>query len=192
LPSIIFRERKDITAGKWKRRKLGMLHVYTGDGKGKTTAALGLGLRAAGHGFRVCMIQFMKGGMSYGEQKAVKKLPGFEIRQFGRKEFVDRDNPSKIDLRWAAKGMDFARKVLSEGKYDVVILDEINVALDWKLVTLEEVLSLVRLRRPGTELVLTGRYAHPQLMEMADYVTEMKMIAHPYDRGFLSTRGVDH
>ena len=169
-----------------------MLHVYTGDGKGKTSAALGLGLRAAGHGFRVCMIQFMKGGMKYGEQMSVKKLPGFEIRQFGRKEFVDRDNPGKIDLGWAAKGMDFARKVLAEGKYDVVILDEINVALDWKLVTLEDVLSLIRQRRPGTELVLTGRYAHPQVMEMADYVTEMREISHPYDRGFLSTKGVDH
>jgi len=169
-----------------------MLHVYTGDGKGKTSAALGLGLRAAGHGFRVFMIQFMKGGMKYGEQKAVKNLPGFEIRQFGRKEFVDRDSPSKIDRRWAARGMAFARKVLTEGKYDVVILDEINVALDWKLVSLEEVLSLIRLRHPGTELVLTGRYAHPQVMEMADYVTEMREIAHPYHRGFLSTKGVDH
>ena len=178
--------------GKWKRRKLGMLHVYTGDGKGKTSAALGLGLRAAGHGFRVCMIQFMKGGMSYGEQKAVRNLPGFEIRQFGRKEFVDRDNPSKLDKKLAAEGMAFARKVLSGGKHDVVILDEMNVALDWKLVTLEEVLALIRMRKPGTELVLTGRYAHPQIMEMADYVTEMREIAHPYNRGFLSTKGVDH
>jgi cob(I)alamin adenosyltransferase len=169
-----------------------MLHVYTGDGKGKTSAALGLGLRAAGHGFRVCMIQFMKGGMCYGEQKAVRNVPGFQIRQFGRKQFVDRDNPGKIDRQWAAKGMAFARKVLSGGKHDVVILDEINVALDWKLVTLEEVLALIRMRRPGTELVLTGRYAHPQIMEMADYVTEMREIAHPYSRGFLSTKGVDH
>jgi len=169
-----------------------MLHVYTGDGKGKTSAALGLGLRAAGHGYKVCMIQFMKGGLMYGEQKAVKHIPGFEIRQFGRKEFVDRDRPSRVDRELAAKGMAFARKVLAEGKYDIVILDELNVALDWKLVTLEEVLSLIRGRAPRTELVLTGRYAHPQVMEMADYVTEMREIAHPYRRGILSTKGVDH
>jgi cob(I)alamin adenosyltransferase len=168
-----------------------MVHVYTGDGKGKTTAALGLGLRASGHGFRVCMIQFMKGDLVYGEQKAVKRLPNFTIRQFGRKEFVDRDHPARVDREWARKGLAFARKALAEGSYDLVILDEINVALDWKLVSLEEVLALIRSRAPGTELVLTGRYAHPQIMEMADYVTEMREISHPFNRGYLSTRGVD-
>ena len=177
---------------RWKRRELGMVHVYTGDGKGKTTAALGPGLRAAGHGFRVCMIQFMKGNMVYGEQRAVKRLPNFVIRQFGRKQFVDRDRPARVDREWARKGLAFARKALGEGSYDLVILDEINVALDWKLVTLEEVLGLIRGRAPGTELVLTGRYAHPQVMETADYVTEMREISHPFHKGILSTKGVDH
>lgn len=169
-----------------------MVHVYTGDGKGKTTASLGLGLRAAGHGLRVCMVQFMKGNLVYGEQRAVKRLPNFEIRQFGRKQFVDRERPAKVDVEWARKGMEFARKALSGKRYDLVILDELNVALDWKLVTLEDVLSLIREKAPGTEVVITGRYAHPQVMELADYVTDMREISHPYNRGYLSMKGVDH
>jgi cob(I)alamin adenosyltransferase len=175
----------------WKRRELGMVHVYTGDGKGKTTAALGLGLRAAGHGFRVCMIQFMKGNMVYGEQRAVRSLPNFEIRQFGRKQFVDRDRPARVDREWARRGLAFARRALTGGRYDIVILDELNVALDWKLVTLEEVLALVRGKAPRTELVITGRYAHPQVMELADYVTEMREISHPFQEGILCAKGVD-
>jgi cob(I)alamin adenosyltransferase len=177
--------------GKWKRRKLGMVHVYTGDGKGKTTAAMGLGLRAAGHGFKVVVVQFMKGNLVYGEQRAVRSLPRFEIRQFGRKEFVDRDHPAKVDREWARKGLEFARKVLTDGKHDVVILDELNVALDWKLLALEDVLGLIRGKSPSTELVITGRYAHPQVMELADYVTEMREVAHPFQKGYLCAKGVD-
>ena len=180
-----------IPGGKWKRRKLGMVHVYTGDGKGKTTAALGLALRAVGHGFRVVVVQFMKGNLVYGEQKAARKIRNFEIRQFGRRAFVDRDNPARVDREWARKGLEFARKVLSDGKHDLVILDELNVALDWKLVTLGEVLDLIRGKAPGTELVITGRYAHPQVMELADYVTEMREVAHPFRKGYLCARGVD-
>jgi len=177
--------------GKWKRRRLGMVHVYTGDGKGKTTAALGLGLRAVGHGYRVVVVQFMKGDLVYGEQKAARRIKGFEIRQFGRREFVDRDRPARVDVEWARKGMEYARRVLTDGKHDVVILDELNVALDWKLVTLGEVLALIKAKSPRTELVITGRYAHPQVMELADYVTEMREVSHPFQRGFLCARGVD-
>jgi len=169
-----------------------MVHVYTGDGKGKTTAALGLGLRAAGHGFRVCMVQFMKGNLVYGEQKAARSIPKFEIHQFGRKAFVDRDRPGKVDRELARKGLDFARLAVTGGNYDVVILDELNVALDWKLITLEDVLALIRDRAPMTELVITGRYASPQVMELADYVTDMREISHPFQKGFLSTKGVDY
>jgi len=176
---------------KWKRRKLGMVHVYTGDGKGKTTAALGLGLRAVGHGYRVVVVQFMKGQLVYGEQKAARNIKGFEIRQFGRKDFVDRDNPARVDREWASKGLEYARNVLTDGKHDVVILDELNVALDWKLVTLEDVLALIRNKAPQTELVITGRYAHPQVMELADYVTEMREVSHPFRKGFLCAKGVD-
>ena len=178
-------------AGKWKHRKLGLVHVYTGDGKGKTTAALGLGLRAVGHGYKVVVVQFMKGDLVYGEQKAARSLPGFEIRQFGRRAFVDRDHPAKVDRDWARKGMEYARKVLTDGKHDIVILDELNVALDWKLVTLEDVLGLIRDKSPRTELVLTGRYAHPQVMELADYVTEMREVSHPFQKGYLCAKGVD-
>lgn len=175
---------------KWLRRKLGMVHVYTGDGKGKTTAALGLGMRASGHGYRVCMVQFMKGNMQYGEQRA--KLKNFEIREFGRKEFVNKERPAKVDIEHARKGLKFARRVLTSGDYDLVILDEINVALDWKLVNLEDVLALIRDKSPNTELVLTGRYAHPQVMEMADYVSEIREIKHPFQKGILSVKGVEH
>jgi cob(I)alamin adenosyltransferase len=180
-----------IPGGKWKRRRLGMVHVYTGDGKGKTTAAMGLGLRAVGHGYRVVVVQFMKGDLVYGEQKAARSLPLFEIRQFGRKEFVDRDHPAKVDREWARKGLEFARKVLTDGKHDVVILDELNVALDWKLLALEDVLGLIRGKSPSTELIITGRYAHPQVMELADYVTEMREVAHPFQKGYLCAKGVD-
>jgi len=168
-----------------------MVHVYTGDGKGKTTAALGLALRAVGHGYRVVVVQFMKGDLVYGEQKAARRIEGLEIRQFGRKEFVDRKNPANVDRDLARKGLEYARRVLTDGKHDVVILDELNVALDWKLVTLEEVLSLIREKAPGTELVITGRYARPQVMELADYVTEMREISHPFRKGYLCAKGVD-
>ncbi len=178
--------------GKWRRRKLGMVHVYTGDGKGKTTAALGLGLRAAGHGLRVCMVQFMKARNQYGEQRALRHLPNFEARQFGRRGFVSREGPSRADRALAGRGMDFARAVATSGEYDLVILDEINVALEWGLVSLADVLGLIRSKAPRTELVLTGRYAHPQVMELADYVTDMREISHPYQRGYLSLKGVEH
>lgn len=166
-----------------------MVHVYTGDGKGKTTAALGLGLRASGHGYRVVMVQFMKGNMQYGEQK--RKLKNFEIRQFGRKEFVNKERPAKVDLDHARKGLKFSRSVLQSGDYDLVILDEINVALDWHLVKLDEVLELIRAKAPNTELVLTGRYAHPRIMELADYVSEIREIKHPFQKGVLSLKGVE-
>ncbi|MGQ9582235.1 MAG: cob(I)yrinic acid a,c-diamide adenosyltransferase [Thermoplasmatota archaeon] len=178
--------------GKWRRRRLGMVHVYTGDGKGKTTAALGLGLRAAGHGLRVCLVQFMKGRNQYGEQRALRHLPNFEVHPFGRRGFVDRERPARADLALARRGLELARVVVTSGEYDLVILDELNVALDWGLVSLEDVLGLIRSRAPRTELVLTGRYAHPQVMELADYVTEMREISHPYQRGYLSLKGVEH
>ncbi|MEM4729046.1 MAG: cob(I)yrinic acid a,c-diamide adenosyltransferase [Thermoplasmata archaeon] len=177
--------------GEWRRRRLGMVHVYTGDGKGKTTAALGLGLRAVGHGLRVCMIQFMKGRNQYGEQRAVARLPNFELYQFGRRGFVRKGAPSKTDKALARRGLAFAREAVCSGRYDIVILDELNVALDWGLISLEDVLGLIRGKAPRTELVLTGRYAHPQVMELADYVTEMREIAHPYQKGYLCLKGVD-
>jgi cob(I)alamin adenosyltransferase len=168
----------------------GFIHVYTGSGKGKTTAALGLGLRAIGAGLKVHMIQFMK-GRSYSEIDAVKNLPNFTISQHGRDEFVNKEKPEKIDIDLAKKGLAHAKDVIKSGKYDVVILDEINVALDFKLISLEDVLNLIEEKPEKLELVLTGRYAHPEIVKLSDIVTEMLEIKHPYQKGVNCRKGID-
>lgn len=174
------------------RLERGYVHVYTGNGKGKTTAALGLALRAIGQGYRVFMVQFMKGSKDYGELKAAARyLPHFTIVQSGLETFVDEDNPSPEDVALARKGMEIARRAVASGEYDLVILDEINVAVDYRLIPLEEVLDLMRNKPAHVELVLTGRYAHPRLMRAADVVTEMVLINHPYYRGAENRRGID-
>ncbi len=170
----------------------GLIEVYTGDGKGKTTAALGLALRAAGHGFKVYIIQFMKGWPNYGELEAVKHLPGVTLRQFGRAEFVDRDNPDPEDVRMAHDALRYASDAMESGEYDIVILDEINVALDFGLIALEEVLRLLDAKPPTLELVLTGRNAHAEIIRRADLVTEMLNIKHPYAQGVAARRGIEY
>lgn len=171
---------------------LGMVHVYTGDGKGKTTAALGLGLRAAGHGYRVLMIQFMKGQINYGELMAVEGIENFDIVQFGRPDFVDKENPAKEDIRLAQGGLAFAREAMTYKKCDLLILDEINVAVEWGLVTADEVLKLMGSKPADMELVLTGRYAPEEFLERADVVTEMKELKHPFQKGKLARKGIEH
>ncbi|NIM44806.1 MAG: cob(I)yrinic acid a,c-diamide adenosyltransferase [Nitrososphaeria archaeon] len=170
----------------------GLIQIYTGDGKGKTTAALGLAVRACGHGFKVYMIQFMKAGWDYGELKTAMELSNFTIRQFGRPVFVDKNNPSQIDIALANEAFDHAEEIVKSGKYDLVILDEINVALDYKLIALEKVLDLVRNKPEGVELILTGRNAPKELIEIADLTTEMRDIKHPYAKGIHGRRGVDY
>jgi cob(I)alamin adenosyltransferase len=171
---------------------LGMVHVYTGHGKGKTTAALGLALRAIGHGFKVCMIQFMKGDPEYGELRAARHLPGFIVRQFGHRGHVNRQNPSEEDVLLARQALAYARKIITSGEYELVILDEINVALDFKLVDLQEVLAIVRDKPARTELVLTGRDAPGALIQAADLVTEMREIKHYFQRGRKARDGIEH
>jgi cob(I)alamin adenosyltransferase len=172
--------------------QLGLVHVYTGTGKGKTTAALGLGLRAVGKGFKVYMIQFMKGDIEYGEITAVRDIDGFVIEQFGRPDFVNRDNPDKIDIDFAQKAVKRASEILANNEYNILILDEINVAIDWKLVKLDEVIELIESKPDNVELILTGRYAHPSIIELADLVTEMQEVKHPYNRGILARDGIEH
>ena len=168
----------------------GYIHVYTGPGKGKTTAALGLGLRAAGAGLKVHMIQFMK-GRRYSELDAIENIPNFTISQHGRDEFVSKENPEQIDIDLAQKGFTKAQEIIKNGKYDLVILDEINVAVDYALIPLKDVVELV-MNKPGKlELILTGRYAHPELVKIADLVTEMLEIKHPYQNGVQARKGVD-
>ena len=170
-----------------KKLKRGYIQVYTGDGKGKTTAALGLAFRAVGHGMRVFIIQFMKGSIFYGELKTAEMLsPYVTIVQMGREEFVDRNNPDPEDIRLAQEGLELAKEIMRKNQHDILILDELNVALDFGLVSLEQVLELLDNKPEDMELVLTGRYAHPEVVKRADLVTEMIEIRHYY-----AEKGVD-
>ena len=169
----------------------GLVQLYTGNGKGKTTTALGVGLRAAGHGFVVYMIQFMKGQINYGELEAVKHLPNFTIRQFGRPDFVDKANPDPIDVQFAKEALAHAKTLIEEGKIDFLILDEVNVALDFGLISVDEVIDLIKSRPAKMELILTGRYAPRALIDMADLVSEVKEVKHPYQKGIAARKGVE-
>jgi len=169
-----------------------MVQVYTGDGKGKTTAALGLALRALGHGLKVYMIQFMKGNPDYGELRAGRRLEGLTIRQFGRTDFVDRDDPAEEDLSLARQGLEHAGAIIAAGGYDLVILDEINVAMDFGLVPVKAVLDLIENKPRGIELVLTGRSVPQSIIEAADLVTEMRELKHYYQQGRTARDGIEH
>lgn len=170
--------------------KKGYIHVYTGNGKGKTTAALGLGLRAAGAGYKVHMCQFMK-GRRYSEIDGLENVTNFSVSQHGRDEFVNKKNPEDIDIQMAHEGFLKAKELMDENNYDMIILDEINVAIDFKLIDLEKVLDLIKEKPIELELVLTGRYADPKLVKIADYVSEVLEIKHPYQEGILGRKGVD-
>jgi cob(I)alamin adenosyltransferase len=169
-----------------------MIHVYTGNGKGKTTAALGLALRALGHGYKVYMIQFMKGDPGYGELIAGRQLDGLTIRQYGRTNFVSRDHPAEEDIALARKGLDHAKQILAADRHDLVILDEINVAMDYGLIPVQAVLDLIGNKPGDVELVLTGRCAPEKVIEAADLVTEMQEIKHYYRQGRMARDGIEH
>ncbi len=170
----------------------GLVQVYTGNGKGKTTAALGLAFRAAGHGFKVLIVQFMKGGIGYGELKTAQKLaPFITIKSMGRKEFVSRKAPRPRDVELARKAWDLAQRSVQSNEYQIIILDEINVAVDYGLVPVTDVLSCIKEKPRDVELVLTGRSAHPAVLRCADLVTEMKERKHPYRKGVASRIGIE-
>jgi cob(I)alamin adenosyltransferase len=174
------------------KKQQGLVQVYTGNGKGKTTAALGLALRAAGHGKKTCVIQFMKGEIYYGELGAANILsPYLDIVQMGRPDFVNKNNPDPRDVRLAGEALALARDVLAARKYDIVILDEINVALDFGLIETADVIALIDARPAETELVLTGRYAKQEIIDRADLVTEMREIKHPYNAGVEARIGIE-
>lgn len=170
---------------------LGLIQLYTGTGKGKTTASLGLALRACGHDLKVYMIQFMKGRIDYGELKAAENIEGLTIEQFGRPEFVDKDNPAQEDVKLAGEALQRSEDVILSGKYDMVILDEINVAIEWNLIELEDVINLLRKKPKSVEIILTGRYARKEIMDLADLVSEIREIKHPFERGMHSRVGID-
>ncbi len=170
----------------------GLIQVYTGNGKGKTTAALGLALRAVGHGLKVLMIQFMKGEINYGEIEASKRLsPNLVIIQSGRDKFVSKTNPDSIDIELAKKGLSLAKEEILSQKYDIVILDEINVAIDYGLIPLSDLLNLIDSKPDSVEIVLTGRNAKLEVIEKADLVTEMIEIKHYYHKGIPARKGIE-
>jgi cob(I)alamin adenosyltransferase len=169
-----------------------MIHIYTGSGKGKTTAALGLAMRAVGHGLKVMMIQFMKGKINYGELEAAKKLPDFTIEQYGRPDFVNPENPDEEDVRLAKKALARADEVIVSREYDVVILDEINVAVNFGLVGVEEVITLVKKIPEQMELILTGRYMPEELVQFADLITECRELKHYFNKGVQARKGFDY
>ncbi len=174
------------------RLEHGLVQVYTGDGKGKTSAAFGAALRAIGRGLRVYIIQFIKGGFDYGELQVVKKLPNLKLAAFGRGKFVTEVSPHEEDVKLAEEALKLAEEVVGSGQYDIVVLDEINVALNLKLVTVDEALQLIKNRPKHVELILTGRYAPVQIVEVADLVTEMKEIKHPFTEGVTPRKGIEY
>ena len=171
--------------------EIGLVQVYTGDGKGKTSAAFGLALRAVGRGLSVYMIQFIKGGFDYGELYAVDKLPNFTLKAFGRGKFITEIPPGKEDIKLAKEAFQLAKETVESGKYDVVILDEINVALNLKLVDMRKVLEMIKNKPKHVELVLTGRYAPKKILEVADLATEMKELKHPFKDGYPARKGIE-
>jgi len=174
------------------RLEKGLVQVYTGDGKGKTSAAFGLALRAVGRGLKVYVIQFIKGGFDYGELHIIEKLPNIKLATFGRGRFITDVPPSEEDVKLARQAFELAKKVLNNGEYDIVILDEINVALNLKMIKTSEVVQLIRNKPRHVELILTGRYAPAKIIEAADLVTEMKEVKHPYAQGVPPRKGIEY
>ncbi len=188
----------------------GYVQIYTGNGKGKTTAAIGLAVRALGAGHRVMMIQFMKDPV-YSEHKLLKTLGGFTLKTFGKPFFVvtdkekleeakkwsrkvvvfEKGNPPADYVELIREGLAFAKEAASNGEYDLVILDEINVVLYYDLASVGEVMEILDSKAANTEIVLTGRYADEKLVERADLVTEMKEIKHYYRKGVPSRKGIE-
>ena len=172
----------------------GLVIVYTGKGKGKTTAALGMALRAIGHDYKICMIQFIKGSWHYGEMSSSKRLePEFELTAIG-KGFVgilDDKTPKEVHQKIAKEAVEIAKqKILSE-KYNIIILDEINYAVNLGLVNVDDVLDLIKTKPQNVTLVLTGNHANQQVIDAADLVTEMREIKHPFQKGIRAKKGID-
>lgn len=168
----------------------GYVQIYTGDGKGKTTAAFGLALRAAGAGLNIFIAQFVK-GMKYSELDSITRFSDIiTLKQYGRGCFIKKD-PTPEDIHAARSGLEEVREIILAGKHQVVILDEANIAIHYNLFTVEDLLELIDSKPEHVELVITGRNAHPDLLERADLVTEMKEIKHYYAEGVMAREGIE-
>jgi len=172
--------------------KEGLVHVYTGNGKGKTTAAIGLAIRAIGHGAKVHIIFFMKGQFPYGERVVLSKLPHLSFEVFGHEHLIDPNNVKEENKEQAHKALRASISAIQGKRYDLVILDEINVASAWKLIDVEDVLALIRDKPAEVELVLTGRYADRRIIDKANLVTNMDEIKHPYHSGIEARKGIEY
>jgi len=173
------------------KKELGLVQVYTGNGKGKTTACLGLAFRATGRGLNVLMIQFLKPPENYGEHIAAEKVNNFTILPLGLDHMVTNVTREK-DIRIAKETLQRAKEEIYSEKYDLVILDEINNTMCWKLLTPKEVIEVLEGRPKNVEIVLSGRGAPDEIIEYADLVTEMMLIKHPFDRGIRARKGIEY
>ena len=172
-----------------KKHNFGLVQIYTGGGKGKTTASLGLAVRAAGHNFKIAIIHFMK-IWDYGEVKSLQKL-GIDLFRYGTTELIDPNNPSPIDYEEANKALLKAEELMEKSDYDILILDEINVAIDFHLIPLKRVIDLIDTKPDNLELVLTGRNCPQELIERADLVSVIDEIKHPYQGGMEARKGIE-
>ena len=181
-----------VDSSKTKSKRQGLVMVITGDGKGKTTSSFGQALRAVGQDLKVCIIQFMK-GRDYGEVMAVKKfLPAIQLYQYGLDSFVMRDNPAQVDKELAMEGLEKAEEILNSNEFDMLILDEINVAVEFDLVPEERVLAMIKNKPADLFLILSGRYATDFIKSRADLVSEVREIKHHYKAGIKDQPGVEY
>jgi cob(I)alamin adenosyltransferase len=173
----------------------GLLIVYTGNGKGKTSAALGTAFRAVGQGLKAVMIQFIKGSWHYGELDTAKMLPPglFEIRVMGRGFVkVGTEKPDPADVRMVEEAWAMVAAEMRAGRFDMVICDEINYAVHYGMIDIDRVVADLKSRPEQVHVICTGRHAHPKLLEAADLVSEIKQIKHPYEQGILAQRGIEY
>jgi cob(I)alamin adenosyltransferase len=176
-----------------KKNTQGLIQIFTGNGKGKTTAALGTVLRAAGHGFKISVIFFIKGAYSQGEYKTLATLPNVKVSYFGLRRFIHKQEEVNPEEKVQAKAaLAAARADITSGEYDLVMLDEINYACSYGLIEVEDVIQLLKDKPPHVEVILTGRNAAKQLIEIADLVTEMVKIKHPLDKGIKARIGIEY
>jgi cob(I)alamin adenosyltransferase len=171
--------------------KTGLIHVYTGNGKGKTTAALGLALRAAGHDMRICVIMFLKGRSKYGEKNIASQMNNIEIYAYGEDDLII-GNPTSKDFEEAEEAFNHARRAITSKKYDIVILDELTHAINLGLIQLKDVMELINEKPIELELVITGRNSPLELLSVADYITEFNETKHPYRKGIKARKGIEY